>query len=131
MGGCFFKVSSHSGFDIDSWVWPQKIPVDDAGWVRKWIFFFSKLVFWLLALLPTLRANPGTSDEDALPERGTVCTFLAGVSLIQPFTEMFTRVGPARQAVAAGVQVSIPVHASVHELCAGPLCLPAFLSTQV
>lgn len=44
--------------------------------VRKWLFF--KDVFWLLALLPTLKANPRTSDEDVLLW-GVLCfPFLVG-----------------------------------------------------
>lgn len=47
--------------------------LDEFPGGKEVISFFLKEVFWLLGLLPTLRANPETSNDDVLSERGTVC----------------------------------------------------------
>ena len=80
MGGCFSKkfplisvLTLTSGFGF------RKFQMDKFPGGKEVIFFFLKDVFWLLALLTTLKANPRTSDEDVLPLGGTVFSpFLVG-----------------------------------------------------
>lgn len=130
MGGCFYKkfplipvLTLTSGFGF------IKFQMDKFPGGKEVIFFFLKDVFWLLALLTTLKADPRTSDEDVLPLGSTVFPpSWLGPSLIQPLTEMFTRTGTS--CGCWRVVINVRVHFSA-QLRAGLMSLLCFISTEV
>lgn len=135
MGGHFFRkfplvlvLTLISGFGF------RKFQMDDVGRLSWGLGsgFSSKVVFWLLALLPTLRTNPGASDEDVWPERGTGHLHSGWVpSLTWPLTGMCTHTGTLQWAVRADEWAWISGPASVRELCAGLICSLCFIPTWV
>lgn len=126
MGGCFFKKFPL----ILVWHWLVGLASENSRWMMldefpegKEVTFF-KDVIWLLALLPTLKANPRTSDEDVLLW-GVLCVPLPGWGLLwYSLSLKGSHVwGPAMD---SGVWVSISVHSSVKEL----ISLLYFISTK-
>lgn len=117
MGGCFFKVSSHSGLTLTSGFGFRKFQMDDAGSdflrVRKWLFF--KDVFWLLALLPI----EGKSEDlrwRCFTLRGTVLPLPGWGILWYSLIEMFTRVGTSHGFWCVGINLSAQLYWGAHLL---------------
>ena len=124
-------VSSKSFLSFWFWHWLVGLASKNSRWMMldefpegKEVTFF-KDVIWLLALLPTVKANPRTSDEDVLLW-GVLYVPLPGWGLLwYSLSLKGSHVwGPAMD---SGVWVSISVHSSVKEL----ISLLYFISTKV